>query len=100
LRTQTLALRDAVRAATQQRLDTLHQLLSGSAPDLDGFSRDAQQQADGFIAQSRALKAQKLAFYDSLAPAQQAQVRAVMLERLDRLEHLRAALADLAEATP
>ena len=99
LREQTIALRETARSSTQQRLDMLHQLLSSNAPDLDSFSRDAQQQADNLLIQARALKAQKLALYDSLPAAQQAQVRAMLLNRVERLQHLRAALAELADAS-
>ena len=100
LRTQTISLRDAARGAARQRLDALRQLLASAAPDLDAFSRASEQQIDAHIAQARALKAQQLALYDSLPASQRAQVRAVMLQRLDRLQHLRAALAELAEAAP
>jgi hypothetical protein len=99
LREQSIALRESARGAAKQRLDTLHQLLASSAPDLDAFSHQSEQQADQLLAQARALKAQKLALYDSLPASQQAQVRAVLLKRLERFEHLRTALNELGEAS-
>ena len=100
LRGQTLAQRDAARNTAQQEIAKLQALLQTSAPDLDAFSNEVEQQVDAYLAQARVLNSKKLAFYDSLPAPQQAQVRAVMSERIERLQHLRAALGELAAATP
>jgi len=100
LRGQTLELRDAARNTTQQEISKLQGLLAAPSPDLDAFNAEAEHLADSYLAQARALKAKKLALYDSLPATQQAQVRAAMAERLARLRHLRAALSELDAATP
>lgn len=98
LRDQTIDLRDSSRAEVQQQMTTLRALLATDSPDLDAFEKNAEREVDSRLAAARALRQRKLAFYDGLAPAQQANVRAVMRERLDRLARLRAAMQDLATA--
>ena len=100
LRRQTLELRDATRHTMQQEIEKLQGLLGAPAPDLDAFNAEAERLADSHLAQARALRAKKLALYDSLPAAQQAQVRSVLAERVARLQHLRAALSELDAATP
>ena len=100
LRGQTLQLRDGARSTMQQEIAKLQGLLAAPSPDLDAFNAEAEGLADSYLRQARALKAKKLALYDSLPPAQQAQVRAVMAKRLERLQHLRAALSEFDAATP
>jgi hypothetical protein len=100
LREQTLSLRDSARGAVRQRIQHLDELLATAAPDLDAFDREAQQATDSYIAQARALKAKKLAFYDSLPAQQQAQVRLVLRNRLERLQQLPAFNAAFGDASP
>jgi hypothetical protein len=88
LRSQTLSLRGAARGSALQRITRLRELLATSNPDLDAFNRDAEHAGDDFLAKERALKAKKIAFYHSLPPAQQAQVRKVLADRLERLQNL------------
>jgi hypothetical protein len=88
LRGETLSLRSSARNSGLQRITRLRQLLATSKPDLDAFNRDAERAGDDFLAKERALKAKKIAFYDSLPPAQQAQVRKVLSDRLERLQNL------------
>lgn len=96
LRDQTIDLRDAGRSALLQEVDKARTVLASDAPDLDAFDRELEQAIDTHAAAARALRQRKLAFYDGLAPDQQAKVRAAMLDRLNRLERLRAAFMDLA----
>ncbi len=88
LREQTLTLRASTRDALRQRLHQLDDLLADTSPDLDAFNRESEHEADRTIARARALKAKKLAFYDSLPSAQQAHVRLLLRERIQRLEKL------------
>jgi Spy/CpxP family protein refolding chaperone len=95
LRDQTIDLRDSARATALRDVDTLRVLLATETPDLDAFDREIEQAINRHAAASRALRQRKLAFYDRLAPAQQAKLRAAMLDRLNRLDHLRSALMNL-----
>ena len=88
LRDQTLSLRTAARGSALQRIAQLRELLAKPEPDLDAFNRDAEHAGDDLLARARALKAKKLAFYDSLPAAQQAQVRKVLSDRLELLQRL------------
>jgi hypothetical protein len=97
LRDETIALRDDARQRLREGADQLHALLATEAPDLDGFARQADADVDARIAAYRALRDRKLAFYDALAPDQQARMRAAFTARLERFERLRAALLELAQ---
>lgn len=99
LRDQTIDLRDSGRSALMHEFDKARAVLGSDAPDLDAFDRELEQALDAHAAAARALRQRKLAFYDGLAPDQQAKVRAVLLDRLNRLERIRAALMD-ATSTP
>ena len=100
LREETIALRSTMRDAATRKLAALQDLLATAAPDLDAFNRDAETETDALLMRARALNARKLAFYDSQPAAQQARMRAVMRTRVERLQHLRSALSELAQAAP
>lgn len=100
LRDQTIDARVTALATALREKDALRGLLAANAPDLDAYEREIEQAIDGHVAAERDLRRQKLAFYDSLAPDQQAKVRAAMLDRLNRLERLRQAWLDVASGTP
>jgi Spy/CpxP family protein refolding chaperone len=97
LRDATIDLRDSARATAQHEIDTLRALLASDAPDLDAFDREIEQAIDRHAAAARALRQRKLAFYDRLAPDQQAKLRAAMLDRLNRIDRLRSALLELGD---
>ncbi|MDR3387825.1 MAG: hypothetical protein P4L92_12305 [Rudaea sp.] len=88
LRSQTLNLRRSASAQATQRIKRLRELLTAPAPDLGAFNRESEQATDKLLAQARALKARKIALYDSLPPAQQARLRALLVDHLDRLQQL------------
>jgi Spy/CpxP family protein refolding chaperone len=94
LRDETIDARTSTRAAVLRETDTLRTLLASNAPDLDAYEREIEHAIDGHVAAERELRQKKLAFYDSLAPDQQAKLRAAMLDRLNRLERLRQAWLD------
>jgi len=94
LRDQTIDARETTRATVLRELDALRALLATDAPDLDAYERGIEQSIESHVAAERDLRQKKLAFYDGLAPAQKAKVRAVMLDRLNRLERLREAWLD------
>jgi len=98
LRDQTIDARETTRATVLREVDTLRALLASSAPDLDAYEREIEQAVDSHVAAERDLRRKKLAFYDSLAPDEQAKVRAAMLDRLNRLERLRQAWLDMSSA--
>jgi LTXXQ motif family protein len=64
--------------------------------DLHQTAQLVQATVDTQLAAHRALTAQRLSFYDSLNATQQAQVRAQMVQRIERLERLRQVLLDFA----
>jgi hypothetical protein len=88
LRTQTLNLRRSASTSAAQRIAHLRQILATSAPDLDAFNRSAEQESDALRAQARALRAKKIALYDSLPAAQQAHLRKLLGDRLEQLQNL------------
>jgi Spy/CpxP family protein refolding chaperone len=99
LRDQSIDARQSTRATVLHETDALRTLLASSAPDLDAYEREVEQAIDSHVAAERELRRQKLAFYDSLAPDQQAKLRAALLDRLNRVERLRQAWLD-ATGTP
>jgi hypothetical protein len=70
--------------------------LADPASDLHATAAAIEATVDREIAAHRVVRDAQLAFYDGLDPAQQAIVRRHLLERIERLERLREALADLA----
>ncbi|GEM_PF-5851969 len=95
LRQETAELRDTARRTLHDRIQRLESLLDEPAPDLRGFSREADQQIDAYLAAARRLHERRLAFYESLDPAAQAALRGALKARLQRAERLRNAFATL-----
>lgn len=100
LREASMQLRDDRRARLRERLDRLDVLLDADAPDLRGFAHDTQAQVDALRARARALHERELDLYAQLDPGEQAQVRAVLKTRLDRLRRWRERLGDAAAGSP
>lgn len=66
--------------------------LSNPQSNLHATTQMVQASLDQQLAQHRALTEERLRFYDSLSPAQQAVIRAEAVERIEKLERLRDAL--------
>jgi hypothetical protein len=81
-------------AATAARVK---QDLQNPQSNLHATVQMVQSTIDHEIALHRALTAERLRFYDTLSPSQQATVRAEIVVRIERMEKLRDALADLGE---
>lgn len=64
--------------------------------DLRRVSSLVQATVDEQLAAHRSLTAQRLSFYESLTPTQQAQVREQLAERIERLERVRELVLELA----
>lgn len=95
LRQEAIALRRVGREDLIAGMSELRALLDQPSPDLRAFSERSQRDVDAHVAETRALRERQLDFYESLSPAEQAKVRAVMAQRLDRLAQLRQRLAGL-----
>jgi hypothetical protein len=93
LRQDTIALRRVGREDLIEGVGEFRRLLDQPAPDLRAFTNASQDRVDAQMAEVRALRERQLDFYESLSPAEQAKVRAVMAQRLDRLAQLRQRLA-------
>jgi hypothetical protein len=81
------ALMAAATTATLVKRD-----LANSQSNLHATAQMVQATVDQQLAQHRALTAERLRFYDSLSPSQQAVIRADVLARIEKLERLRDAL--------
>lgn len=95
LRAESLQLRTSARQDMRERLSQADDILASDAPDLRALSADVDRRLDEYLARSRDLRARKLAFYESLSPAEQASVRDMLRARLDRMQRVRSALAAL-----
>lgn len=94
------------QTARQTRLDALHTAsitaeqvkrdLKNPDADLRQTTRLVQSTVDAQLAAHRALTAQRLSFYDTLNPTQQAQVREQLVQRIERLERVRELLLEFA----
>jgi len=100
LRQETIALRNSVREQVKERSGQFAGMLDQTQPDLRGFTHTVQHEVDTTLAQARSLQERKLDFYDSLPPAQQAQVRVAMKAELERAQRLRAAVLTLLQDAP
>ena len=69
--------------------------LADPAADLRQTAAAIEATVDRELAAHRAVRDAQLAFYDGLDAGQQAKVRAHLLERIEKLERLREAIADL-----
>jgi DNA-binding transcriptional regulator YdaS (Cro superfamily) len=90
--TRASALTAAATTATLVKRD-----LKNPQSNLRATTQMVQTTVDQQIAQHRALTAERLRFYDSLSPAQQAVIRAEAVTRIEKLERLRDALLALSD---
>lgn len=100
LRRTTWAQHRAVHAEVGALIDSAHQELERPDADLAALSTQAEASLVPLVLDARARRAERLAFYDSLAPEQQAQVRDWMKQRLARVERLHAVIGDFLDESP
>jgi hypothetical protein len=93
LRAESIALRRVGREDLIAGAGELRVLLDQSNPDLRAFHVESQRKLDAHLAEMRDLRERQLALYESLSPQEQARVRKVMAQRLDRLAALRERIA-------
>lgn len=72
------------------------------APDADlhQIAADVDRSLFALIAEGRSLRNQRMAFYDNLSPEQQAEVRSLLADRLERAKRLHAVVGDLIDQAP
>jgi hypothetical protein len=97
VQTQAKAFRAGALATSAATAAKVKQDLQNPQSNLRATVQMVQSTIDREIALHRALTAERLRFYDTLSPSQQATVRAEIVTRIERMEKLRNALADLAE---
>jgi uncharacterized membrane protein len=68
--------------------------------DLAGLAASLETEVDLWMADQRALRARKLAFYETLSPEQQVVLRDELVRRIERAEALRDTLLQIAVAAP
>ena len=90
--TRASALLAAATTATLVKRD-----LKNPQSNLRAITQMVQATIDQQLAQHRALTEERLRFYDSLSPAQQALIRAEAVARVEKLERLRDALMALSD---
>lgn len=93
LRSQSVSLREIGRDELRGGVIELRGLLDQPSADLRAFSDASQRKVDTHMAEARALRDRQLDLYESLSPEEQARVRKVLAERLDRLSQLRERIA-------
>lgn len=98
LKGRELAFRSAARADVGTLASRVKSDLADPRADLHATVAMIQSDVDRLIARHREVTAAKLAFYDQLDARQQQKVREALLARIERLERVRDALIDLAEA--
>ncbi len=74
--------------------------LSEPDADLAGLAATLETEVDLWMADQRALRARKLAFYETLSAEQQAVLREELIHRMERAESLRDTLLQLATTAP
>lgn len=100
LRTATQAQRRDAHARIGALLDTAVEELSRPDADLQALSAEAEATLLPLLLDARAKRQQKLAFYNELNAAQQAEVRAWMQQRLTRAKRLHAVVGDFLNDNP
>lgn len=101
---ELLADQRAFRHAAHTEIGTLLEQTQSDlrAPDADlhQISANVDRALFALIAEGRGLRNQRMAFYDNLSPEQQAEVRALLADRLDRAKRLHAVVGDLIDQAP
>lgn len=96
IQTDAQALRQATLQQLKIELEHTQAALADPEADLAAIGQEYQAIALAALLEQRELRKRRLAFYDSLDPAQQAQVRAFLLELSERAERAIRAIEVLA----
>jgi hypothetical protein len=80
------ALRSRTLKTVEAELGDAKETLATSNPDLRSVGLEFQSIALGFLMEQRQIRDRRLAFYNSLTPDQQLQVREFMIEQIERAE--------------
>lgn len=101
---QLLADQRAFRQAAHTEIGTLLDQTQADlrAPDADmhQIAANVDRALFALVIEGRGLRNQRMAFYDGLSPEQQAEVRSLLADRLDRAKRLHAFVGDLIEQAP
>jgi hypothetical protein len=95
LQARQRAFRRAAHAEFGQLLDSAQTELAQPDADLRALSQDTTRTLSALALEAAALRQERLAFYESLNPAQQAEARAMLQRRLARLQHVHALIGDV-----
>ncbi|MEZ5457538.1 MAG: Spy/CpxP family protein refolding chaperone [Lysobacteraceae bacterium] len=88
------------RSQLSEAADLARSELSAPDADLAGLAATLETEVDLWMADQRALRARKLAFYETLSAEQQAVLREELIRRMERAESLRDTLLQLATTAP
>lgn len=100
LREDAAAGRRAAHAAMGNLLSTAQAELARDDADLHALSREAEAVMFSIALDMRAQRGERLAFYDTLTPDQQSQVRNFLSGRMARLQRIHALVGDFLTQTP
>lgn len=92
--------RRAAHAEIGLLLDETQTDLKAPDADLHQIAAEADRTMFALVAEARVLRAQRMAFYDSLDERQQAEVRALLAGKLERARRLHAAVGDFIDGNP
>ncbi|MCB1602086.1 MAG: Spy/CpxP family protein refolding chaperone [Lysobacterales bacterium] len=95
IQAQTLAFRKATLSSIEAELAETRVALADPDVDLRAIGADYQTIALTALMEQRQLRDQRLAFYDSLNPSQQAQVRGFLIQATEQAERALQAIAVL-----
>lgn len=94
LQRQQRAFREAAHASIGTLLQDARVELSSNDADLTALSSEVDQTLIAIVMENRGLKRERMAFYQSLNTDQKSRVHAALLQRLERLQRLHAAVGD------
>lgn len=100
LQARQRAFRQAAYAAIGDLLVDAHSELASNAGDLPALSAEVDRTLVALVAEQHSLKSQRMAFYQSLDSEQQAAVQQALLQRVERLQRLHAAVGDFLQTQP
>jgi hypothetical protein len=92
--------RRAAHAELGVMLDEAQADLNAPDADLHQIAAEADRTLFAMVAEARALRSQRMAFYDSLDERQQADVRSLLAQKLERAKRLHAFVGDFVDGNP
>lgn len=95
LQGRQLAFRRAAHATIGSLIDTAHDELSKDSVDLSGLLAEVDRTLLALLIENRNLKAERMDFYQTLTPEQKSKANRALLQRIERLQRLHAAIGDL-----